>query len=81
MAALLYVAILVGERPCGRGYTNPAGGDKRPSQPYEFIGLGAMDVTKPYKFIWFGDIHGPEPYTFIGLRWAFISQTPVLILI
>jgi hypothetical protein len=36
-----------------------------------------MDVTKPYKCVWFGDIHGPEPYGFIGLRWAFISQTPV----
>ena len=36
-----------------------------------------MDVTKPYKFIGFGDIHGPKPYEFIGLRWAFISQTPV----
>ncbi len=36
-----------------------------------------MDVTKPYEFIWFGDVHGPKPYEFIGLRWAFISQTPV----
>ena len=27
--------------------------------PYEFIGFGAMDVTKPYKSIWFGDSHGP----------------------
>jgi hypothetical protein len=36
-----------------------------------------MDVTKTYEFIWFGDIHGPKPYKFIGLRWAFVSQTPV----
>ena len=42
--------------------------NERPSKPYEFIGLGAMDVTKPYKFIWFGDTHGPKPYKFIGLR-------------
>ncbi len=26
-----------------------------PWPPYEFIGLGAMDVTKPYEFIWLGD--------------------------
>ncbi len=51
--------------------------NKRPSKPYEFIGLGAMDVTKPYRFILFGDIHGPKPYKFVGLRWAMISQTPV----
>ncbi len=37
-----------------------------------------MDLTKPYKFISFGDIHGPKPYQFMGVRWAFISQTPVL---
>ncbi len=36
------------------------------SKTYEFMGFGAMDVTKPYKFIWFGDIHGPKPYKFIG---------------
>ncbi len=28
------------------------------------------------KSIGFGDIHGPRPYKFIGLRRAFISQTP-----
>ncbi len=51
--------------------------DKRPSKPYEFIGFGAMDVTKPYSlYIWFGDIHGPKPCEFIGFRWAFTSQTP-----
>ncbi len=37
-----------------------------------------MDVTEPYKSIWFGDSQGPTPYKSIGLRWAFISQTPVL---
>ncbi len=40
----------------------PAG----PSNPYEFIWFGAMDVTMPYKFIWFGYIHGPKPYECIG---------------
>ena len=49
------------------------------TKPYKFIGFGAMDVTKPYKFIWFSDIHGPKPYKFIGSRWAFISQTPVVL--
>jgi hypothetical protein len=49
----------------------------RSSKPFEFMGLGAIDVTKPYKSIWFGDRHGPKPYEFIGFRWALISQTPV----
>jgi hypothetical protein len=48
-------------------------------EPYEFIGFGAMDVTKPSKFTWFGDLHGLKAYKFIGLRWAFISQTPVVL--
>ncbi len=52
--------------------------NKRPSKPFEFIGFGAMDVTKSYKSIWFGDIHGPKPYEFTGFRWTFISQTPVV---
>ena len=30
------------------------------SELYEFIGFGAMDVTKPYEFIWFGDTHTPN---------------------
>ncbi len=34
---------------------------KRPSEPYRFIGFGAIDVTKLYKFIWFGDIDAPNP--------------------
>ncbi len=42
-------------------------------------GFGAMDVTKPHEFTWFGDTHGPKPYKCIGLRWAFISQTPVVL--
>jgi hypothetical protein len=33
--------------------------------PHNFIGFGAIDVTKPYQFIGFGDIHGPEPYKLI----------------
>ena len=39
-----------------------------------------MDVTKSYKFICFGDIHGPKAYKITGCRWAFISQTPVVVL-
>jgi hypothetical protein len=35
-----------------------------PNTPYEFIGFGAMDVTKPYEFIGFGVVghvaHGPH---------------------
>ncbi len=50
--------------------------NKRPSNPYAFIGFGAMDVTK---FVCFGDLHNPKPYRFIGSRWAFISQTPVVL--
>ncbi len=34
---------------------------RRPSQTYEFIWLGAMDVTKPYKFIWFGAMDVTKP--------------------
>ncbi len=52
--------------------------NKRPSKPYDFIGLGAMDVTKLYKFKGFGDIHGPKPYKFIGFLCVFISQTPAV---
>jgi hypothetical protein len=36
-----------------------------PHLPYEFIGFGAMDVTKPYEFTGFGDIHGPKPCKFM----------------
>ncbi len=53
--------------------------NKCQSKPYEFTGFGAMDVTKPYEFTWFSDIPGRKPYKFIGLRWAFISQTPVVL--
>ncbi len=45
---------------------------KRPSKPYEFIGLGAMSVIKPFKFVWFGDIRGRKPFEFIGWRWSCI---------
>ncbi len=55
------------------------GGRRVVSEPYEFIRFGAMDVTKPYRFIGFGDIHGPRPYELVGFRWAFISQTPVVL--
>ncbi len=34
--------------------------------PMNFIGVGAMDVTKPYKFIGFGAMDVTEPYKFIG---------------
>ena len=29
-----------------------------------FIGFGAMDVTKPYEFIWFGAMDVTKPYEF-----------------
>ncbi len=37
-----------------------------------------MDVTKPYQLLGIRDIHGPKLYELIGLRWAFISQPPVV---
>ncbi len=49
-----------------------------PSEPYKFIRFGTINVTKPYESICFADIHGPTPYKVIGVRWAFISQTPVV---
>ncbi len=60
------------------GMISTTGSEHPGAQPYEFIGFGAMDVTKPYQFIWFGDLHGAKPYEFIGFRWALISQTPVV---
>jgi hypothetical protein len=36
-----------------------------------------MDVTRPCKITWFGDIYTPKQYDFVGIRWTFISQTPV----
>ncbi len=33
-------------------------------EPYEFIGLGAMDVTKPYEIIGFGAMYVTKPYEF-----------------
>jgi hypothetical protein len=50
----------------------------RRARPYEFIGFGAMDVTKPYRFILFGDIHGPKPNEGTGFWSMIISHTPVL---
>jgi hypothetical protein len=35
-------------------------------QTYEFIGFGAMDVTKPHEFIGFGAMDVTKPYAFIG---------------
>ncbi len=39
--------------------------DFRPP-PYEFMGFGAMDVTKPYKFIGFGDMDVTKACKSIG---------------
>ncbi len=36
------------------------------TKPYEFIRFGAMDLTKPYKFIGFGAMAVTKPYEFIG---------------
>ncbi len=33
-------------------------------KPYEFRGIGAMDVPKPYKFIGFGAMDVPKTYEF-----------------
>jgi hypothetical protein len=30
------------------------------SKPYEFKGLGAVDVAKPYGLMWIGDSYGPK---------------------
>ena len=65
----LYVFTRRGGGPLGGP---SAAQNKRPSKPYEIIGLGAMPVTKPYKFTWFGDIHVLKPYKLTGFRWAFI---------
>ncbi len=35
-------------------------------KPYQFIGLGAMDVTKPYEFICLGAMDVTKPYEFTG---------------
>ncbi len=42
--------------------------DDRRFTPCEFIGFGAMDVTKPYKLMGFGGLamHVAKPYKFIG---------------
>ncbi len=50
----------------------------------EFIGFGAMDVTKPYEFTGFGAMDVTKPYEFIGfgelfwhLAWAQFVSPPV----
>ncbi len=43
-------------------------------------GFCAMDVTKPFGFMGFGGIHGPKPNKLKEFRWAFVSQTPVVLL-
>ncbi len=42
------------------------GGLYRNQRAYEFIGFGAMDVTKPYSFIGFGAMDVAKHYEFIG---------------
>ncbi len=49
------------------------------TKPYKYIGFGDIHGPKTYKSTGFGDIHGPKPYEFIGFRWAFTSQTPVVL--
>ncbi len=38
--------------------------------PYEFIGFGAINVTRHYDLIWFGDIGGPKPLGSGGFSFA-----------
>jgi hypothetical protein len=65
----------------------------RPGQgPCEFIGFGAMDVTKPYKFIGFVAMDVAKPYEFIGfgamdvnrlyefIRLSFCQRDPKVVL-
>ncbi len=37
-----------------------------PAKLYEFIGFGAMEVTRPYEFIGCGAMEVTRPYEFIG---------------
>ena len=67
----------VGAGPRGGGPTTWGGGVTRGVvlteggeggfKPYEFIGLGAMDVTKTYELIRFGAMDVTKPYEFNGL--------------
>jgi hypothetical protein len=58
----------------GTSAENRTGGSERHGKPlrsctqrfYEFIGFGAMEVTKPYEFIGFGAMEVTKPYEFIG---------------
>ena len=45
------------------------------TQPYKFIGLGAMTATKPYKFIGFGAMTATKPYKFIGFGAMTVNPT------
>ena len=36
------------------------------TKPYEFIGFGGLEVTKPCEFIGFGGLEVTKPYEFIG---------------
>jgi hypothetical protein len=37
------------------------------TEPYEFIGLGAMGVTKPHEFIGFGAMDVAKPLEEVGM--------------
>ncbi len=50
----------------GRGVWPNLPARKPSKQPYEFIGFGALDVTKPYEFIGSGALYVTKPYDFIG---------------
>ena len=52
---------------------------KRPSVPYEFIGLGALDFAKPNECLGFGELVtplAPNPPIVMKFRWVFIVQAP-----
>ncbi len=50
----------------------------RRTAPYEFIGLGAMDVTKTYKALWCGEIYVPKRYDCIGSRATFLFAYTIM---
>ena len=66
---------------CGSLYYYWCLRNTRPSHHFKFIGFGPTNVSKPYKFVWLGDIYGPRRCESIGFRWAFISQTLVMLLV
>ncbi len=64
-------ASVVPEVPCAVGRPPASAGTRgfqiwSKSRACEFIGFGAMDVTKPYEFIGFGAMAVTKPYEFIG---------------